>query len=176
VPEHAEGRMRALVRDVPDFPRAGIVYKDITPLLGDPSAFAWAVGRIVEHAGPDVVDTVVGIEARGYALAAPVACCLGAGFVPIRKEGKLPAACERQEYSLEYGSAVMEIHADAIGRGERVLIVEDLLATGGTARAAVNLIERLGGRVVGIACLVELTFLRGRDRLAGYDLFTLLPY
>jgi adenine phosphoribosyltransferase len=169
-------RLRALIRDVPDFPQEGIVFKDITPLLADDDAFAAAIDLIVVHYGRGNVDKVVGIEARGFILASPVAYHFGAGFVPVRKAGKLPWQSEREEYTLEYGTAVLEIHRDGIAPGERVLIVDDVLATGGTARATASLVKRLGGNVIGIACLIELGFLNGRDALAGYDFFSLISF
>src|SRR6185436_3619839 len=159
-------QVKALVRDVPDFPQQGIVFKDITPLLADRNAFSSVIDLIVVHYGRGNIDKVVGIEARGFILASPVAYHFGAGFVPVRKEGKLPWESEREEYALEYGTAVLEVHKDAIGAGERVLIVDDVLATGGTALAAAKLVERLGGKVMGIACLIELAFLNGRDKVA----------
>jgi adenine phosphoribosyltransferase len=168
--------IRALVRDVPDFPQEGIVFKDITPLLADEVAFSSVIDLIVVHFGRGAVDKVVGIEARGFILASPVAYHFGAGFVPVRKKDKLPWATESAEYELEYGSATLEIHKDGIEPGERVLIVDDVLATGGTARATAELVERIGGKVVGIACLLELSFLNGRSRLEGHDLFTLISY
>ena len=173
---HGIDQMKSLIRDVPDFPQKGIVFKDITPLLADENAFSSIIDLIVVHYGRGNIDKVVGIEARGFILASPVAYHFGAGFVPVRKEGKLPWDSEREEYELEYGTAVLEIHRDAIKAGDRVLIVDDVLATGGTARATAKLVERLGGKVIGIACLVELTFLEGRDRLAGYDFFSLITY
>jgi adenine phosphoribosyltransferase len=169
-------RLKALVRDVPDFPQKGIVFKDITPLLADELAFSTVIDLIVVHFGRGNVDKVVGIEARGFILASPVAYHFGAGFVPVRKHGKLPWETEAAEYELEYGTAALEIHRDAVASGERVLVVDDVLATGGTARATAQLVERVGGKVVGIACLIELGFLQGRDRLEGYELFTLLRY
>jgi len=168
--------LKGLIRDIPDFPQKGIVFKDITPLLADENAFSSVIDLIVVHYGRSNIDKVVGIEARGFILASPVAYHFGAGFVPVRKEGKLPWNSEREEYELEYGTAVLEIHKDAIDPGDRVLIVDDVLATGGTARATASLVERLGGKVVGIATLVELTFLKGRDRVAGYDFFSLITY
>jgi adenine phosphoribosyltransferase len=168
--------LKALVRDVPDFPQEGIVFKDITPLLADPLAFSQVIDLIVVHFGRGNVDKVVGIEARGFILASPVAYHFGAGFVPVRKADKLPWETESAEYALEYGTATLEIHKDAVASGERVLIVDDVLATGGTARAAAKLVERIGGKVVGIACLIELGFLNGRTRVEEYDLFTLLTY
>ena len=169
-------RLRSLIRDVPDFPKQGIVFKDITPLLGDPVAFSTAIDVIVVHFGRGNVDKVVGIEARGFILASPVAYHFNAGFVPIRKAGKLPWETEGQEYELEYGTETLEIHKDAFRPGERVLIVDDVLATGGTAEATANLVERLGGKVVGVACLIELGFLNGRERLANHDVFSLLTF
>jgi adenine phosphoribosyltransferase len=169
-------QVKALIRDVPDFPQPGIVFKDITPLLGDEDAFSAAIDLIVVHYGRGNVDKVVGIEARGFILASPVAYHFGAGFVPVRKEGKLPWESEREEYALEYGTAVLEIHKDAIQAGERVLIVDDVLATGGTALATAKLVERLGGKVIGIACLIELGFLNGREKLPGYDFFSLITF
>jgi adenine phosphoribosyltransferase len=169
-------QLRALVRDVPDFPQEGIVFKDITPLLADELAFSTVIDLIVVHFGRGNVDKVVGIEARGFIIASPVAYHFGAGFVPVRKKDKLPWETESAEYALEYGSATLEIHKDAVEPGERVLVVDDVLATGGTAKATADLVERIGGKVVGIACLIELGFLDGRSRLDGYDLFTLLEY
>ncbi|HEU4356715.1 MAG TPA: adenine phosphoribosyltransferase [Actinomycetota bacterium] len=169
-------RLKSLVRDVPDFPQEGVVFKDITPLLADAPAFSTVIDLIVVHFGRGSVDKVVGIEARGFIIASPVAYHFGAGFVPVRKKDKLPWHTESAEYSLEYGTATVEIHRDAIVPGERVLVVDDVLATGGTARATADIVERIGGKIVGIACLIELGFLNGRSRLEGYDLFTLLSY
>jgi adenine phosphoribosyltransferase len=169
-------QLRALVRDVPDFPQEGIVFKDITPLLADELAFSTVIDLIVVHFGRGNVDKVVGIEARGFILASPVAYHFGAGFVPVRKKDKLPWDTEAAEYALEYGAATLEIHRDGVRPGERVLVVDDVLATGGTARAAAELVERIGGKVVGISCLIELGFLNGREKLEGYELFTLLTY
>jgi adenine phosphoribosyltransferase len=169
-------RIRALIRDVPDFPQKGIVFKDITPLLADEAGFSMAIDLIVAHFGRGTVDKVVGIEARGFILASPVAYHFGAGFVPVRKAGKLPWESESEEYELEYGTETLEIHRDAFHPGERVLIVDDVLATGGTARATAALVERLGAKVVGIACLIELSFLKGRDHIAGYDFYALITY
>ncbi len=169
-------RLRALVRDIPDFPKPGIVFKDITPLLADEVGFSTVIDQTVVHFGRGNVDKVVGIEARGFILASPVAYHFGAGFVPVRKGGKLPYRVESEEYALEYGTATLELHSDAIAPGERVLIVDDVLATGGTARAAARLVERLGGKVIGIATLIELTFLEGRKQVDGFELFSLLQY
>jgi adenine phosphoribosyltransferase len=169
-------RLRALIREVPDFPQQGVVFKDITPLLGDEAGFSMAIDLIVAHFGRGNVDKVVGIEARGFILASPVAYHFGAGFVPVRKAGKLPWVSESEAYELEYGTETLEIHRDAFIPGERVLIVDDVLATGGTARATAKLVERLGAKVVGIACLIELGFLKGRDKLRGYEFFSLISY
>ncbi len=169
-------QLKALVRDVPDFPQPGIVFKDITPLLADEIAFSTVIDLIVVHFGRGNVDKVVGIEARGFILASPVAYHFGAGFVPVRKKDKLPWETESEEYELEYGTATLEIHRDGVDAGERVLIVDDVLATGGTARATARLVERIGGKVVGIAFLIELGFLKGRQKLDGHDLFTLISY
>jgi adenine phosphoribosyltransferase len=169
-------RLKALVRDVPDFPQEGIVFKDITPLLADPIAFSTVIDLIVVHFGRGNVDKVVGIEARGFILASPVAYHFGAGFVPVRKKDKLPWETESADYALEYGTATLEVHRDAVTPGERVLIVDDVLATGGTAAATAHLVDRIGGKVIGIACLIELGFLNGRDKLKGHDLFSLITY
>jgi adenine phosphoribosyltransferase len=176
VKNHTLERAKQLIRDVPDFPQKGIVFKDITPLLADENAFSSVIDLIVVHYGRGNIDKVVGIEARGFILASPVAYHFGAGFVPVRKEGKLPWDAEREEYDLEYGTAVLEIHKDSIQPGERVLIVDDVLATGGTARATAELVERLGGKVMGIACLIELSFLDGRKSVQNYDFFSLIAY
>jgi adenine phosphoribosyltransferase len=160
------------VRDVPDYPQPGVVFKDITPLLAEPKAFTAVVDAIASAFGP--VDKVVGIEARGFILAAPVAYRNEAGFVPVRKRGKLPSATFAEEYQLEYGSATLEVHQDAFQPGERVLIVDDVLATGGTARATANLIKQCGAEVAGIAMLMELSFLGGRSALSDFDVRALL--
>jgi adenine phosphoribosyltransferase len=169
-------QVKALVRDVPDFPQEGIVFKDITPLLADELAFSTVIDLIVVHFGRGNIDKVVGIEARGFILGAPVAYHFGAGVIPVRKKGKLPYETIEEEYALEYGTATLEIHTDAVTPGERVLVVDDVLATGGTAAATASLVERIGGKVCGIATLIELDFLHGRDRVPGYDLFTLIHY
>lgn len=163
------------IRSVPDFPKPGIDFKDITPLLGDGPAFAQVIDSIA-GAYSGKVDKVCGIEARGFILAAPIAYRLGVGFVPIRKHGKLPYTAEAASYELEYSEAILEIHSDAVHPGERVLIVDDVLATGGTARAAADLVERLGGDVVGLVCLIELEFLKGRSKLDGVELQTFIRY
>jgi adenine phosphoribosyltransferase len=160
------------VRDVPDYPQPGVLFKDITPLLGDADAFGAVIEAMAAVYGP--VDKVVGIEARGFILAAPVAYEIRAGFVPVRKAGKLPSATYSQEYDLEYGSAVLEVHQDAFTPGERVLIIDDVLATGGTARATAALIQRAGAQVVGVAVLMELSFLKGRDAVGDLEVRSLL--
>ncbi|HEX2148686.1 MAG TPA: adenine phosphoribosyltransferase [Actinomycetota bacterium] len=165
----------AKIRSIPDFPQPGIDFKDITPLLADGPAYVQVIDAIAANYGGRV-DKVCGIEARGFILAAPVAYRLGVGFVPIRKHGKLPFTAEAASYELEYSEAVIEIHADALRAGERVLIVDDVLATGGTARAAADLVERLGGEVVGLVCLIELEFLKGRSKLDGLELQTFIRY
>jgi adenine phosphoribosyltransferase len=160
------------VRDVPDYPQPGVVFKDITPLLADAEAFGAVVGALAATYGP--VDKVAGIEARGFILAAPVALRLGAGFVPIRKKGKLPGATFTQDYELEYGTATVEVLTDAFGPGDRVLIIDDVLATGGTARATADLVQRAGAVVAGIAVLLELSFLPGRAKLADLPVTALI--
>ena len=169
-------RIRGLIRDIPDFPQEGIVFKDITPLLADEAGFSSVIDMIVVHYGRGNIDKVVGIEARGFILASPVAYHFGAGFIPVRKAGKLPWETESEEYELEYGTETLQIHRDALRPGERVLIVDDVLATGGTAQATARLVERLGAKVVGIACLIELGFLKGRDRISNYDFYSLVTY
>lgn len=168
-------RTAALVKDVPDFPEPGVVFKDITPLLADGPALKDVVDDLAERA-PGPIDLVVGMEARGFILGAPVAVALGAGFIPVRKAGKLPRETLAGAYELEYGSAVLEVHPDTIKPGSRVLIVDDVLATGGTAAATVALLEKAGGVVVGLSFLMELTFLHGRDRMPGRPIDVLLTY
>jgi len=168
--------LAAKVRAIPDFPKEGILFRDIMPLLQDPSTLREAVDRIVEYGTGRHVDIVLGAEARGFILGAAVAYGLGAGFVCARKPGKLPYETISAEYDLEYGTDRLEVHADAIKPGQNVLIHDDLLATGGTARAKIELVEKLGGKVVGIAFLIELAALKGRDKLEGYDVFSLITY
>jgi adenine phosphoribosyltransferase len=163
--DHLRALIKARVRDIPDYPQAGVVFKDITPLLADGAAFGEVVGALASGHGR--VDKVAGIEARGFILAAPVACRLGAGFVPVRKKGKLPAATYTQDYQLEYGTAAVEVHTDAFTPGDRVLIVDDVLATGGTARATADLVRRAGAQVASITVLLELSFLGGRSAVSG---------
>ena len=167
---------RRLIRDVRDFPSEGIVFKDITPVLQDPAAFRQVIDRMLEKARPKQPDVVAGIESRGFIFGAPLALELGASFVPVRKLGKLPGETIRAEYSLEYGTNTVEIHKDAVRPGQRVLIVDDLLATGGTSLASAELVETLGGEVVGMTFLVELGFLNGRDALSAYDLDSLIEF
>ena len=168
--------LKTRIREVPDFPTPGVGFKDITPLLLDAEALSAAVGQLADWARPLDVDFVVAAEARGFILGAAIARELGAGFVPARKPGKLPHDTISAEYILEYGVDALEMHSDALADGARVLLHDDLLATGGTARALAELIEGTGARIAGCAFLVELAFLRGRDRLAGYDVHALLSY
>ena len=168
--------LRGFIRDIPDFPKPGIVFKDITPLLLDPAALDAAVSGISDYARPLNVDLVVAAEARGFILGAAVARELGVGFVPARKPGKLPAETVSAEYILEYGVDALEMHADALADGARVLLHDDLLATGGTARALAELAEGAGAVIAGCAFLVELAFLDGRERLSGYDVHSLISY
>ena len=168
--------LRRYIRDVPDFPKKGIVFKDITPLLNDRDALQYALTSLSDRFRDSDIGKVVGIESRGYIFAPAIALHLKAGFVPVRKPGKLPWKTVAEEYALEYGKDRLEIHTDAIRPGERVLIVDDLLATGGTASATRRLVERLEGNVVGAGFLVELTFLEGRSRLPGIDVVSLIGY
>ena len=168
--------MKKLIRDVPGFPKPGIVFKDITTLTKDPKGFREAVDAIADRYRGSRIDAVVGIESRGFIFGAAVAYKLGVGFVPARKPGKLPAETVRAEYALEYGTDAVEIHRDGIAKGQRVLIVDDLLATGGTAAATAGLVEKLGGIVVAVAFVVDLAFLGGREKLAGRDVFALVQY
>ncbi|HDH03788.1 MAG TPA: adenine phosphoribosyltransferase [Actinobacteria bacterium] len=157
--------VEALIRDIPDFPAPGVLFKDITPVLANPAALDFVVRDLAMAFSDDEIEVVVGIEARGFILATPVAIEMGIGFVPIRKPGKLPHAVETETYDLEYGTDTLEVHTDAIEPGQRVLIVDDVIATGGTAAAAIRLIERLGGQVAGIAVFIDLAFLGGKAKL-----------
>jgi adenine phosphoribosyltransferase len=168
--------LREFVRDIPDWPKPGIVFRDITPLLAAPDAFALTIDALAAPYADEPVDKVIGIEARGFVFAAPLAYRRGAGFIPVRKAGKLPWEIERQEYALEYGTDLLEIHRDAVQPGEHVLIVDDVIATGGTASAAARLVERLGGTVAGFTFLLELVELGGRAKLDGYRVHTILSY
>ena len=164
------------IRSVPDFPVEGILFYDITTMLKDPEAFRESVDQLVNYYQETAVDVVVGVESRGFIFGAPLAYKLGVGFVPVRKPGKLPAEKLAESYELEYGTNTLEIHKDAIQQGQKVLVVDDLLATSGTAKATCNLVEKLGGQVVGAAFVIELNFLKGREQLKGYDVFSLLSY
>nr|MBR9809197.1 adenine phosphoribosyltransferase [bacterium] len=166
----------AAIRDVPDFPKPGILFKDITPVLGDPDLFKASLDLLAETAGDTKIDKVVGIDARGFIFAAGVAQILGAGFVPVRKEGKLPWATRSMAYTLEYGESVVEIHEDAIKPGEKILLVDDLLATGGTAAAAIKLLKALDADIVSVSFLIELAGLNGREALDHADIKALLTY
>jgi adenine phosphoribosyltransferase len=168
--------LRAKVRDVPDFPKPGIVFKDIMPLLADPEALRETVDQLAAWAAPRRPDIILGAEARGFITGGALACKLGCGFVAARKPGKLPWRTVSAKYALEYGFDALELHADAIGKGQRVLVHDDVLATGGTAKAKIELVEQLGGEVVGVAFLIILEFLNGRERLAGYDVHSLIQY
>jgi adenine phosphoribosyltransferase len=168
--------LKQFIREVPDFPRKGIQFYDITTLLKEPVGLHWAVDLLANHYVGKVIHRVVGIEARGFIFAPMVAYRLNAGFVPVRKPNKLPAQKARVEYTLEYGTDALEIHKDAIDPGQNVLIIDDLLATGGTAAAAAKMVESLGGKVVGMGFLIELKFLNGREKVAGYELHSVLQY
>jgi adenine phosphoribosyltransferase len=168
--------LKKLIREVPDFPKPGILFYDITTLLKDSSGLKAVIDALKDRYGRSRVDLVLGVEARGFIFAPALAYALGAGFIPVRKPKKLPAATVREEYQLEYGTDSLEIHKDAIQPGQNVLIVDDLLATGGTAAAVARLVEKLGGKVTGLGFVVELDFLKGREKLAGYDVFSLLQY
>jgi adenine phosphoribosyltransferase len=168
--------LRARIRDVPDFPVPGILFRDITPIFQDPQAFQACVDLFVQHLRGRDIEVCAGIESRGFVFGAPVALALGAAFVPVRKAGKLPAAKVRRTYSLEYGDATIELHRDAIRPGQRVAVIDDLLATGGTASAACALVEELGGRVEEVAFLIELGFLKGRERLQGRRVTSFIQY
>jgi adenine phosphoribosyltransferase len=168
--------LKALIREIPDFPKPGILFYDITTLLKDQTGLRGVIDGLKEHYRDTRVDLVIGIEARGFIFAPALAYALGAGFVPVRKPKKLPAECVTVTYQLEYGSDSLQMHKDAVEPGSRVLIVDDLLATGGTAAAAARMVRGVGGEVAGLAFVVELTFLKGRGKLAGYDVFSLLQY
>ena len=168
--------LKQFVTIVPDWPKPGIQFKDITTLMDNGDAYKYATDQIVEYARDREIDLIVGPEARGFIIGCPVAYSLGIGFAPVRKEGKLPREVARVEYGLEYGKDVLTIHKDAIKPGQRVLITDDLLATGGTIEATIKLVEELGGVVAGIAFLIELSYLDGRNKLDGYDILTLMKY
>ena len=168
--------LKAKIRDVPDFPRKGILFRDITPLLLDPAAFRHVIDLLTEMYRDKGIDVIVAAEARGFIFGAPLAYNLGVGFVPVRKQAKLPSAVISAEYALEYGVDTLHMHEDAIQPGQKVLIIDDLLATGGTVAAKAKLVKQLGGEVVGMAFLIELTALNGRDKLQGYEVMSILQF
>lgn len=168
--------LKALIREIPDYPKPGILFYDLTTLLKDKQGFRTLIGKLCEHYSGEKIDLVAGIEARGFIFAPALAYALGAGFVPVRKPKKLPSKTASVSYALEYGTDSLEVHVDAVSPGQIVLLSDDLLATGGTAAAAVKLIQQLGGKVAGAAFAVELTFLKGRSKLSGIDVFSLLQY
>lgn len=167
---------KRIIRDVPDFPIPGIIFRDVTTLLKDPAAFRQAIDTLVAHYRDHRLDAIASIESRGHIFAAPLAYALGVGLIPVRKPGKLPADKIQVAYQLEYGTERLEMHTDAIQPGQRILIVDDLIATGGSANAARQMVEQLGGEVVGFAFLIELTFLNGRETLQGYDVYSVIQY
>ena len=169
-------RLKRLIREINDFPKPGILFRDITPLLADPSGIALAVELLANPFRGKNIDLVVGAESRGFIFGTAVACCLSAGFVLVRKPGKLPHKKVSMTYDLEYGTDTLEMHEDSIIKGQRVLIVDDLLATGGTMKACADLVEQIGGQVVGLATLIELFGLRGRDKLKGHEIHTVIQY
>ncbi len=168
--------LKAVIRDVPDYPKPGILFKDITTLLKDPAAFRLAADALAEHYRHQVFDLVLGIDARGFIFGGALALALGKGFVPVRKPGKLPAAVLSESYALEYGEDTVNMHVDAVSPGQRVILIDDLLATGGTLAATVALVEKAGGVIAGIGVVIELAFLKGRESLAGYDVFSIVRY
>ncbi len=168
--------VKKAIRDVPDFPEKGIIFKDITPVLNDPELFRTVVKEFAARYKDRGIDKIAAVESRGFIFGSALACELGAGLVPVRKKGKLPAETIEASYALEYGTATLEIHTDAIRKGERVLIIDDLLATGGTAEATASMVKQLGGDIVEIAFLIELAFLKGREKLAGYPIFAPIVY
>jgi adenine phosphoribosyltransferase len=176
IPTMSADRLKALIREVPDFPKKGILFYDITTLLKDKAGFATLIDQLSEHYVGQNIDLVLGMEARGFIFAPALAYRLNAGFVPVRKPGKLPAECVKFDYALEYGTNSLELHKDAIHKGQRVLIVDDLLATGGTAAATAKLAESLGATIVGLGFVVELEFLKGREKLKNYEVMSLLRY
>lgn len=169
-------RIRAAIRDVPDFPKPGIIFKDITPVLGDPWLFAEVIRVFADRYRSMRIQKVAAMESRGFIFGAPLAAVIGAGFVPLRKHGKLPHTTHTESFTLEYGEETLEIHTDGIRKGERVLVIDDLLATGGTAAAAVNLVEKTGGEVVELAFLIELAFLQGRERLGDIPAYAMIRF
>jgi adenine phosphoribosyltransferase len=168
--------LRSKVRDIEDFPTEGILFKDVMPLIADPAAFRASIDRLAAWAGPRAPDVILGAEARGFIFGGALAYALGCGFVPARKPGKLPWKTVEATYALEYGTDSLQVHSDAIGSGQRVIVLDDVLATGGTAKAKIELVEQLGGTVVGALFVIELSFLHGRERLEGYDVHALIEY
>ena len=168
--------LAARIRDIPDFPSPGIVFKDITPLVADPASFRDAIDQLSAWAGPRAPDIILGAEARGFIFGGALAYALGCGFVPARKPGKLPWETVEATYALEYGNDTLQVHADSIAGGQRVIVLDDVLATGGTAKAKIDLVEKLGGTVVGALFVIELAFLNGRSKLGGYDVHALITY
>jgi adenine phosphoribosyltransferase len=168
--------LASTIRSVPDFPVKGILFYDITTMLKNPEAFKESIDQLADHYQNTDIDLVVGVESRGFIFGTSLAYKLGTGFIPVRKPDRLPAETLAESYELEYGTNILEIHGDAIEQGQKVLVVDDLLATGGTAKATCNLVEKLGGQVVGVAFVIELNFLKGREKLKGYDVFSLLSY
>ncbi|MCD6427621.1 MAG: adenine phosphoribosyltransferase [Caldisericaceae bacterium] len=168
--------LKKYIRNIPDFPQKGILFRDITPLLADGDAFKFAVKELANHFKDKGIQKVAGVEARGFIIGAPVAAELGVGFVPIRKPGKLPFETVRKEYQLEYGMSILEVHKDAVKKGEKVLMIDDLLATGGTAKAASELIESLGGEIAGWGFVIVLKSLKGEEKLKNYELFSLIDF
>ena len=168
--------LKRLIREIPDFPKPGILFYDITTLLKDSTGLKGVIDGLRDHYQRMSIDVVLGMEARGFIFAPALAYALETGFVPVRKPKKLPAPCERVEYALEYGTDILEVHKDAIEPGQNVLIVDDVLATGGTAKATAQLVEKVGGRVCGLGFVIELDFLHGRDKISGYDVYSLLHY
>ncbi|NCC52735.1 MAG: adenine phosphoribosyltransferase [Spartobacteria bacterium] len=169
-------QIKAAIRDVPDFPQEGIIFKDITPVLGDAGLFKKTVDIFLDRYKGRSIDKIAAIDARGFIFGAALAYAMGVGVAPVRKKGKLPYTAIEESYALEYGTAILTMHVDAVAKGEKVLLIDDLLATGGTAAASASLIEQLGGEIVEIAFLVELPFLHGRDKLEGYDIFVPIAY
>lgn len=175
-PRPTRADIERAIRNIPDFPKPGIQFKDITPVLADARLFSGSIDLMTQHYQPGMVDAVVGIDARGFIFAAAAAMKLEAGFVPVRKKGKLPYQTHEQEYNLEYGTATVAVHVDALKPGSRVLLIDDLLATGGTARATAELASSLGGKICGLGFVIELDFLKGREKLGNYDVHSLLHY
>jgi adenine phosphoribosyltransferase len=174
--ETLETRLKTTIRDVPDFPKEGILFKDITPVLSDVRLFQGVIDEFAKRYADKQIDCIVAMESRGFMFGAPLAYRIDAGFVPVRKKGKLPYKTERVEYALEYGTDILEMHQDAIHKGSRVLVVDDVLATGGTAKATCDLVSKVGGKIVECAFVIELDFLHGRDKLKGQEVFSIIQY